>query len=117
MKPFRFAMLVASLSAFTAIPVLAQTQGVYVGRASTGEPVYYQSARFQCGDLPRNHECWTNTPMVAYTIGTDQVTAIANCRRGLFTEGSASSGAVIQNMRPASNALRKVLKMACSSGR
>ena len=94
-------------------PLLAETPNLYVGVASTGECVYYHGAHFQCGDLPRTDDCWTNTPMLSYTIGTDTVWAIADCRQGLLKEGGSSSGIIIKNMRPASNALRKVIQMAC----
>lgn len=97
-------------------PAFAQGKGVYMGRASTGEPVYYHGARAQCGDLPRTHECWKN-PMLVYTIGSDEVTAIPDCRRGVFKEVWVDGQLVERNLRPQSEAIRLVLRTACNSVR
>lgn len=89
---------------------------VYMGKASTGEPVYYHGARTQCGDLPPNHECWKN-PMVSYTIGSDRIAAIANCKKGIFSQVWLGDRMVAKNMRPQSEAIRLVLRTACNSVR
>lgn len=99
---------------FNVAPLFADpVQGTYVGQASTGEPVYYVGARFQCGDLPRNDECWWRTPMVVYQIGSDRVTAIADCQEQLFQEVWVDGEVVARDMRPQSDALRLVLGNAC----
>jgi hypothetical protein len=88
----------------------------YMGRAATGERVYYYGARTQCGNLPRKHECWRN-PMVAYTVGFDRVTATTNCKKGVFPEVWVGGQVVARDVRPASEAMSLVLKKACNSVR
>lgn len=90
--------------------------GVYMGRASTGEAVYYHGARAQCGNLPSNHECWKN-PAASYTIGRDQVFAIPDCKRRIFKEVWVGDRLVARNMRPQSKAISLVLETACNSAR
>ncbi|BAS58102.1 hypothetical protein NIES2135_25130 [Leptolyngbya boryana NIES-2135] len=87
---------------------------VYMGKASTGEPVYYIGAKAQCGDLPRDHQCWQN-PMISYTIGRDQVAAIPNCKQGVFAEIWVDGKLVTRNMKPASKAIQAVLETGCNS--
>lgn len=55
-----------------------------MGRASTGEVVYYHSAGFQCGHLPKNDFCWWLTLMLSYTIGSDNMSAIAGKKAALL---------------------------------
>lgn len=92
----------------------ALAQGTYMGQASTGEAVYYNGARAQCGDLPRSHPCYAS-PMVAYTIGNDHVSAIADCQRGVFKEVWVGSQLVTRNMAPQSQAIAAVLNTACNA--
>lgn len=110
MKPFLLA-LVFAVAVVT--PALGQER-LYMGKASTGEPVWYNGARAQCGDLPRAHECWQN-PMVSYTIGSDHVSAIPDCKKGVFKEVWIGDRVVSRSMRPASQALRSVLETACNA--
>ncbi len=113
LKQFVYLTILATLLG-GAIPVNGQPTGVYMGKASTGEAVYYQGARAQCGDLPRTHECWRN-PMIAYTIGRDHVAAIPNCQRGMFKEVWIGDRLVARNMKPASRAIQRVLETGCNS--
>jgi|GEM_PF-6346750 len=107
--------LTAFVTFLSSAAALAQgaDKPIYVGKASTGEPVYFQGARFQCGDLPRADECWWRSPMIVYTIGNDGVTEIGDCKNQVFTEVSSKDGIVARNMRPQSNALRQVLDRGC----
>lgn len=112
MKPFFLALAFAVAAA---TPVLGQEQtSIYMGKASTGEPVWYNGARAQCGDLPHDDECWKN-PMVVYTIGSDHVTAIPDCKKGVFKEVWMKEQLIAKAMRPASQAIRSVLETACNS--
>jgi hypothetical protein len=88
--------------------------GTYMGRAATGESIYFQGATFQCGDLPADNECWWRTPTVSYVIGADAVTAIADCQAGLFQEVWVGDQIVAYDMRPQSAAMQLVLDNACS---
>ena len=105
--------LVAVLVA--AAPAIAQA-GTYMGRASTGEAVYYMGARAQCGDLPRSDSCWKN-PMISYKIGNDTVAAIPDCKRGVFKEVWVGDRKVATNMKPQSEAISLVLRTGCNSVR
>lgn len=106
---------IAGTIAAVVIPNAAQAQTpVYMGKASTGEPVYYIGANAQCGDLPRNHACWQN-PMISYTIGADQVAAIPDCKQGIFAEVWVGGKLVTRNMKPASKAIQSVLETGCNS--
>ncbi len=98
-----------------ALPAIAQ-DGVYMGKASTGEAVYYLGAKAQCGDLPRSHACWKN-PMISYKIGNDYVSAIPDCKRGIFKEAWVGDRKVAINMKPQSEAIRLVLRTGCNSVR
>lgn len=98
-----------------ATPAIAQ-DGVYMGKASTGEAVYYMGATAQCGDLPRTDQCWKN-PTISYKIGADYVTAIPDCRRNTFKEVWVGDRKVATNMRPQSEAIRLVLRTGCNSVR
>jgi hypothetical protein len=103
----------------TIMPTQAETslanpaQGIYLGQASTGEAVYFKGANFQCGDLPRNHECWWRTPIVVYQIGPDAVTAITDCQTQVFKEVWLEGEIVARDMRPQSEALQLVMNNAC----
>ncbi len=96
-----------------ATPRRSATEPIYVGKASTGEAVYYQGARFQCGDLPRTDECWWRSPVIVYKIGNDGVTAIGDCKEQVFKSVMVGDKVVAQNMRPQSDALRQVLDRSC----
>jgi len=87
-----------------------------MGRASTGEAVYYIGANTQCGDLPRSHECWKN-PMINYRIGKDNVAAIPDCKRGIFKEAWVGDRKVATNYRPQSEAIQLVLRTGCNTVR
>jgi hypothetical protein len=102
------------LAPLFALPGSAE-DGIYFGKASTGERVFYRGAKAQCGDLPRSHDCWLNTPMVAYRIGQDNVSAVADCRRGIFKEVWLGGRIVERNMKPSSKAIGLVLEVACNS--
>lgn len=95
------------------LPALA-LDGIYFGRASTGERVIYHGGRAQCGDLPRSHECWKN-PMVGYTIGSDYVEAIVNCRSRLFSKVMMDGKVIQRNMKPTSEATRLIVAVACNA--
>jgi hypothetical protein len=97
------------------LPALA-LDGVYFGRASTGERVIYHGGRAQCGDLPRSDECWRN-PMVGYTIGPDYVEAIVNCRSRLFSTVMMDGRVVQRNMKPSSEATRLIIAVACNAAK
>jgi hypothetical protein len=105
---FTLATLPFNVSSASANP------GTYMGRASTGESIYFQGATFQCGDLPADHECWWRTPTVSYVIGNDYVTAIADCQAGVFQEVWVGDQIVAYDMRPQSDAMQLVLNNACS---
>lgn len=96
-------------------PALAE-QGLYMGKAANGQPVYYKSAAAQCGDLPNNDPCWRN-PAVLYTIGSDEVFAVTDCQRQVFKEVWIGDRKVATNVVPQSEALRLVLRTACNSVR
>ncbi len=98
-----------------ATPAIAQNR-VYMGKASTGEAVYYMGATAQCGDLPRTDKCWKN-PTIAYKIGSDYVTAIPDCQRNVFKEVWVRDRKVATNMRPQSEAIQLVLRAGCNSVR
>ncbi|MCU0571294.1 MAG: hypothetical protein MUF49_32600 [Oculatellaceae cyanobacterium Prado106] len=112
LRSLAIASAVSCLSLPLAISAaLAQT---YMGRAATGEDVYFVSAVFQCGDLPANHECWWRTPMVNYQIGSDDVYASADCATNTFTTVWVRGQVVAENMKPQSQALQLVMDNACS---
>jgi hypothetical protein len=96
----------------TATPAFAE--GTYMGKLPTGEAVHYYGARTQCGDLPKTDDCWKN-PMLSYTIGSKQVTAIANCKRAMFSEVWMDNRVVERNTKPRSEVIRQILKTACNS--
>lgn len=104
-----------SLPFLLTTPAFAEPS-IYMGKAATGESVYYHGATAQCGDLPRHHTCWKN-PMVSYRIGRDHVAAITNCQKGVFSEVWLDGKLVRRNMKPESEAMRLVLRTACNSVR
>lgn len=115
----RLGSLTSVLLALMSLPIVSQTTladpagGTYLGQASTGEAVYYVGARFQCGDLPRTDECWWRTPMVVYRIGSDSVTAIADCQQRVFREIWLDGEIVAREMHPQSEAIRLMIDNAC----
>jgi len=56
---------------------------LYMGKASTGEHLWYYGGRSQCGDLPRTDICWLN-PMIVYTLGQERFTTILDCSKKVF---------------------------------
>lgn len=86
--------------------------GQYMGVAATGEEVYYGGMTLQCGDLPDSDPCW-RSPSVNYTIGNDSVLGIADCDRQVFREVWVGSEMVAQDMAPQSEAIAKVISLAC----
>lgn len=111
-----FLIALTFLVPLCSFPAVAE-DGVYFGKASTGERVFYRGAKAQCGDLPRSHDCWLNTPMVAYRIGRDEVSAVADCRRGVFKELWLAGRLTARDMKPSSKAIQLVLEVACNSVR
>jgi hypothetical protein len=107
-------LLLGMIWTLVSLPAIAQTP-TYMGTAATGEAVYYNGDRFQCGDLPQHHECWWRSPMISYTIGGDTVTAIGDCQEGFFSEVYVDGELVASDMRPQSEAIRLVLENACRS--
>ena len=51
--------------------------------------------------------------MIAYRIGNDAVSAVGDCKQKLFKEVWLDDRKVAQQMRPQSEALRRVLAKAC----
>ena len=111
--PLSAVWAIASLSFLGFATQSLADKPIYVGKASTGEPVYFNGARFQCGDLPRTDECWWRTPLISYKIGEDNVTAIGDCKNQVFETVMLGDKIVAQNMRPQSAALSQVLDRSC----
>lgn len=114
----KFNASVSVLLTLITIPILsraalAESEGTYLGQASTGEAVYYVGARFQGGDLPHTDECWWRTPMVVYRIGADSVTAVADCQSRTFREVWLDGAVVARDLHPQSEAIRLVIDNAC----
>jgi hypothetical protein len=85
-----------------------------MGKASTGESVYYYGGRAQCGELPRSDTCWQN-PMIKYTLGNEEFNTVLDCRRKIFSEAhSVTTGRRYQTVPPSSAATRKMVAMACA---
>ncbi len=103
-------IFVAIALTFMAVsPATAQT---YMGKASTGEAIYYNGAKgIYCG-AESSEKCW-RYPETFYTIGSDDVMAIADCKVGVFKEVRTGSKLVARNMKPQSDAIQKVLDKAC----
>jgi len=93
----------------------ALAEGVYMGKAVTGESVYYNGASAQCGELPASNSCWRNNPSIDYGIGGDRVFAVGDCQRGVFKEVWVNGKIVQRDMVPRSRAIQKVLVSACRS--
>lgn len=96
----------------TAAPAPADPRGQYMGVASTGEPVYYNGISFQCGDLPADDPCWAQ-PTVSYTIGADEVFGPVDCQAMVLLEAWVGGELVATNLSPQSEAIDKVLSLAC----
>lgn len=87
---------------------------LYMGKASTGELVYYYGGRAQCGDLPKNDRCWKN-PMIEYTLGGERFNTVLDCRQKLFSEAySVTTGKRYTGVTPSSAATRKMVALACA---
>jgi hypothetical protein len=114
------ALLVGLLSMIVfgdSLPVSGQEidKPMFMGIASTGEEVWFEGGRAQCGDLPRGSDCWRN-PMISYTLGTERFNTVLDCSRHVFREAwSVSTGNVYKNVRPSSEATRRMVAMACES--
>lgn len=90
---------------------------LYMGKASTGESVYYYGGRAQCGDLPRHDNCWRN-PMIRYTMGKEEFNTVLDCKRKIFKEAwSVTYGKVYRNVKPSSLATKKMIEIACSNSK
>jgi hypothetical protein len=87
---------------------------LYMGKASTGESVYYYGGRAQCGDLPRSDTCWKN-PMIAYTLGNEEFNTVLDCQKKIFSEAlSVTTGKRYKAVAPSSAATRRMVAMACA---
>lgn len=98
--------------ALTFVAVSPATAQTYMGKASTGEAVYYNGAKgIYCGAVA-SEKCW-RYPETFYRIGSDNVTAIVDCKVGVFKEVRTGSNLVTRNMKPQSDAIQKILNKAC----
>lgn len=91
-----------------AIPVA----GDYLGKAATGEDVYYISDRIYCPQSPKGDPCW-NSPSVVYQIGVDRVEAIADCTGKTLTTTLVGGKESVIKITPQSGAIADVIKRAC----
>ena len=110
-----FAITIASTT-----PVLSQSVKfpLYMGKASTGEEVWYYGAAYQCGDLPRSDECWWRYPMIKYTLDKEEFNTILDCKKGIFKiVHSVTNNKQYYNINPTSAATKKMVDMACSQWR
>jgi hypothetical protein len=110
------------LALATSCPMLAakgQTvdNPLYMGKAKTGEDVWYYGARAQCGDLPRTDECWLN-PMIKYRLDDETFNTVLDCKRNRFQQArSLRSDQVYFDVVPSSPATAKMVQMACQAAR
>ncbi len=85
----------------------------FLGKASTGEEVWYYGGRDQCGEFPRSHECFKN-PMIMYTLGDKTFNTVVDCNKLIFKEVSDLSGKRYYNVHPSSIATNTMVKKACA---
>lgn len=117
MKPSVFSLALLMATFYLHARANSQTidKPLYMGKASTGESVYFYGGRAQCGDLPRTDSCWSN-PMIKYTLGGEEFNTVLNCRNKVFSEAySVTTGKIYKNITPSSTATRKMVAMACRS--
>ncbi len=80
---------------------------IYMGKAATGESVWYYGGRAQCGDLPSKHKCWNN-PMIVYMLGNEKFNTVLDYKKKIFAEAfSVPSGKTYKNVIPTSAATKK----------
>jgi len=111
-----------AIMALVALGLLSGARGqtvdkpMYMGKAATGEEVWYYGSRAQCGDLPRSDECWRNNPMIKYRLGSETFNTILDCREELFKEAlSTRDGKIYRNVRPSSPATKRMIELACQA--
>ena len=112
---FLFKIAILASLCQTCSPAFSQSNDtpLYMGKASTGENVYFYGGRAQCGDLPRKDVCWKN-PMIKYTLGKEEFNTVLDCKRRLFSEAySVTSGKRYIDIKPSSTATKNMVLMAC----
>ena len=110
-------LLLFAITITSTTPVLSQSVNspLYMGKASTGEEVWFYGGRAQCGDLPRAHECWWRNPMIMYTLDKEEFNTILDCKKGIFKEvHSVTNNKQYYNINPTSAATEKMVEMTCS---
>ena len=108
-------LLLLAIAITSTTPVLSQSfnSPLYMGKASTGEEVWFYGGRPQCGDLPRSDECWRD-PMIMYTLDKEEFNTILDCKKGIFKEVySVTNNKVYSNINPSSSATKKMVEMSC----
>ena len=112
-----FILSASALFSFVPHPSLGQSieNPLYMGKASTGEDLWFYGGRAQCGDLPRADKCWRN-PMIVYTLGNERFTTILDCSKKIFALAmSDTTGRKYRNVAPTSKATSRMINMACES--
>lgn len=88
------------------------SNGEYLGKAVTGEDVFYISDRAYCPQSPKGDPCW-DSPSVVYQIGADRVEAIADCPSKTLTTTMIGGKESAIKITPKSGAIADVIKRAC----
>jgi hypothetical protein len=120
MRPLILLRVVLSLTGLSILGIpsgLAQSldQPLYMGKASTGEQVWFYGGRSQCGDLPKDDQCWRN-PMIVYRLDDEAFNTVVDCRLRLFKDArSQSTGKAYLGIRPSSDATRAMIQIACAN--